>query len=254
MTKLEDELRLGADGYLQKLLERKTLLDHLWSGFKIGCILLAMFLSIYSLYLVKQKDQVKTQAQFAQLETIMKQKFLDLYKQTAKLKANQTKVVMMEPMPKRTPVLFDCYRVTSLKRPAIVTYDGCFVDSTKGGMSAFNGIFTVVDAGVYQITFTAKYVSSNKGRFGAWSDIYVNETVIADSQREYNGPKGKGANNPGGSGQTESSTHTILVHYQLNIGDQVKVQFNKDGNSYIHSDSDHDVHFTGLKVADPLPN
>ncbi len=24
--------------------------------------------------------------------------------------------------------------------------------------------------------------------------------------------------------------------------------FNRDGNSYIHSDNDHDVHFTGLRL------
>ena len=31
---------------------------------------------------------------------------------------------------------------------------------------------------------------------------------------------------------------------------KVRVQFNKDGVSYIHSDNDHDVHFTGIKVSD----
>ena len=44
-------------------------------------------------------------------------------------------------------------------------------------MSTRTGIFTVGVAGVYQLTFTAKYVSSSKGRFGAWSDVYVNNTV-----------------------------------------------------------------------------
>ena len=62
-------------------------------------------------------------------------------------------------------------------RPTIVNYDGCFVDTTSGAMNAQSGIFTVVDPGIYQLSFTAKYVSSNRGRFGAWSDIYVNHTV-----------------------------------------------------------------------------
>lgn len=44
-------------------------------------------------------------------------------------------------------------------------------------MSTSSGIFTVRTPGVYQMSFTAKYVSSSKGRFGAWSDMYVNDTV-----------------------------------------------------------------------------
>ena len=75
--------------------------------------------------------------------------------------------------------------------------------------------------------------------------------VIVDSQREYNGPDAT----RGGSGRgsqrnlSESSTHSVSVLYPLHRGDQVKVQFNKDGHSYIHSDNDHDVHFTGRRVA-----
>ena len=38
----EDELRLGADGYLQKLLTRKTVLDHIWNGFKFTCIFFSL--------------------------------------------------------------------------------------------------------------------------------------------------------------------------------------------------------------------
>jgi len=41
-----------------------------------------------------------------------------------------------------------------------------------------------------------------------------------------------------------------MVVYPVNAGDRVRVQFNKDGVSYIHSDNDHDVHFTGIKVSD----
>ena len=209
-------------------------------------------------------------------------------------------------------------------RASIVSYDGCFVDTTNGAMNRRSGIFSVAEPGIYQLTFTAKYVSSNKGRFGAWSDIYVNHTVsqylrppsvltwhsvrswafsdannhlqtimdhyvwfkkfvktaevafldylrdegwifkecqmksndflfkvIVDSQREYNGPDAT----RGGSGRgsqrnlSESSTHSVSVLYPLHRGDQVKVQFNKDGHSYIHSDNDHDVHFTGRRVA-----
>ena len=75
-----------------------------------------------------------------------------------------------------------------------------------------------------------------------------------DSQREYNGPDvGSNTSNRGTSGLSESSTHTVLVIYKLGFGDQVKVQFNRDGTSYIHSDNDHDVHFTGRRLA-PLPN
>ncbi len=59
---------------------------------------------------------------------------------------------------------------------------------------------------MFQLTFTAKYVSSSAGRFGAWSDIYVNETVIADSQREYNGNE---------LSTSESSTHSVTVIYPL---------------------------------------
>ena len=62
-------------------------------------------------------------------------------------------------------------------RPTIVNYDGCFVDTTNGAMNVLSGIFSVSDPGIYQLSFTAKYVSSNRGRFGAWSDIYVNQTV-----------------------------------------------------------------------------
>ena len=60
-----------------------------------------------------------------------------------------------------------------------MTYDGCFIDTTEGAMDIISGIFTVSKAGIYAITFTAKYVSSSKGRFGAWSDIFVNNTVSA---------------------------------------------------------------------------
>ena len=53
-----------------------------------------------------------------------------------------------------------------------------------GDMSARSGTFSVGVAGVYQMSFTAKYVSSSKGRFGAWSDIYVNNTVSPEVYME----------------------------------------------------------------------
>ena len=62
-------------------------------------------------------------------------------------------------------------------RPGVVFYDGCFVDTTEGAMNWRSGIFTVAEDGIYQLSFTAKYVSSNRGRFGAWSDLYVNHDV-----------------------------------------------------------------------------
>jgi hypothetical protein len=44
-----------------------------------------------------------------------------------------------------------------LYRPGIVVnYDGCFIDTTKGAMTAGTGIVTVAEAVIYQLTFTAK--------------------------------------------------------------------------------------------------
>ena len=40
-------------------------------------------------------------------------------------------------------------------------YDGCFVDNTGGAMDASAGVFNVSLSGIYQLSFTAKYVSSN---------------------------------------------------------------------------------------------
>ncbi len=37
--------------------------------------------------------------------------------------------------------------------------------------------------------------------------------------------------------------------YHFNINFAI-LQFNRDGESYIHSDNDHDVHFTGLRLGD----
>ena len=68
-------------------------------------------------------------------------------------------------------------------RPGVVRYDGCFVDNTQGGMDRSSGIFRVSEPGIYQLSFTAKYVSSNQGRFGAWSDMYVNHNVSCSTAK-----------------------------------------------------------------------
>eukprot|EP00092_Neocalanus_flemingeri_P021782 GFUD01023630.1.p1 GENE.GFUD01023630.1~~GFUD01023630.1.p1 ORF type:complete len:274 (+),score=50.63 GFUD01023630.1:16-837(+) len=141
------------------------------------------------------------------------------------------------------PIMFDCTRTTRFQSRGIVNYDECLVDTTGGSMNITSGIFTASTSqgGIYQISFTAKYVANSNGRFGAWSDVFVNDVVIADSQREYNGF--------GGKSRTESSTHTVMALYPVKEMDTIRVQFNKDGYSYIHSDSDHDVHFTARKIA-----
>ena len=142
------------------------------------------------------------------------------------------------------PTMFDCTRTSRFQSRGIVNYDECLVDTTGGSMNTTSGVFTASQAqgGIYQITFTAKYVANSNGRFGAWSDVIVNNVVIADSQREYNGC--------GGKSRTESSTHTVMALYPIRVNDTIRVQFNKDGHSYIHSDNDHDVHFTARKIAD----
>ena len=50
---------------------------------------------------------------------------------------------------------------TRLTRTQVVTYDGCFVENTGGDMNSQSGMFNVSVAGIYQMSFTAKYVSSN---------------------------------------------------------------------------------------------
>ena len=44
-------------------------------------------------------------------------------------------------------------------------------------MNIQSGVFTTAQAGIYQISFSAKYVASKRGTYGAWSDIYVNSKV-----------------------------------------------------------------------------
>lgn len=60
---------------------------------------------------------------------------------------------------------------------SVVTYNGCFVDTSNGSMNIQTGVFNTTVSGIYQISFTAKYVASNQGKYGAWSDIYINDKV-----------------------------------------------------------------------------
>eukprot|EP00095_Tigriopus_kingsejongensis_P006899 maker-scaffold126_size328755-snap-gene-0.10 protein:Tk06899 transcript:maker-scaffold126_size328755-snap-gene-0.10-mRNA-1 annotation:"AGAP001552-PA" len=245
----DSDLRHGADYFLMKLMERKSLVDTLWSGAKILGIGLALILSIYSVYACSQNrslggsdlediSHLKSSFQDDEIrESIQLKMIKALNKSIRAVEENMTRL--------RVVIMFDCYRTTRLSQARVISYDGCFVDTTQGAMNSNTGIFTVKDPGVYQLSFTAKYVSSSKGRFGAWSDIYVNETVVADSQREYNGNE---------ISTSESSTHTVMVIYPLIFGDVVKVKFNKDGSSYIHSDNDHDVHFTARRISDLPPS
>ena len=82
-------------------------------------------------------------------------------------------------------VMFDCYRTSRFSRAGVVTYHGCFVDTSAGAINIHTGVFKVREEGVYQMTFTAKYVSSSKGMFGAWSDLYVNNTVSVITRSQF---------------------------------------------------------------------
>ena len=43
-----------------------------------------------------------------------------------------------------------------------MNYDGCTVDYTDGGMDPGTGVFNVTRSGIYQLSFTAKYVAHNQ--------------------------------------------------------------------------------------------
>merc|ERR1719215_715256 len=81
--------------------------------------------------------------------------------------------------------MFDCSRTARLYRSGVITYHKCLVDTTNKSMNPATGVFRVAQGqeGIYQISFTAKYVANSNGRFGAWSDVLVNGKVVADSQR-----------------------------------------------------------------------
>ncbi len=52
------------------------------------------------------------------------------------------------------PVAFDCYLTRRQSRVAVVTYDGCFVDTSGGAMNRNTGIFKVAVPGIYQVQGT----------------------------------------------------------------------------------------------------
>ena len=79
MAAPEDELPLAsttADEYLQKLLKRKTLLDHVWFGFKFTCL----FLSLVCMCIVASQLQMDHCARHTLFitRTVMLQKFCQM--------------------------------------------------------------------------------------------------------------------------------------------------------------------------------
>lgn len=206
-----------------------------------SAITLALILSLYAVYSVQQLSNSVNLLQMDTTSKILEDSSLLMASSVQpRVREDEARSLASQQDEETVWPLCDCSRTTRLHTRGIITYDTCLVDTTNGSMDILAGTFTTGpnQAGIYQITFTAKYVAHSNGRFGAWSDVYVNDKVIADSQREYNG-----------NARTESSTHTVLALHVLKPNDTVRVQFNKDGGSFIHSDSDHDVHFTVVKIA-----
>lgn len=253
----EEPLALGADAYLSKLLERKSMLQKFMSAIKVLAIAVSLILSVIALNQSSHRDISKLSKMKLQI-----QHEIDLYNSEFRIIAtlNNSLNALLKNLKKPKP-MFDCHRTSRLaprSGSAVVNYDGCTVDYTDGGMDPGTGVFNVTRSGIYQLSFTAKYVAHNQGRFGAWSDLFVIPKdcgsgpecprVIADSQREYRG--GTDTNGNGGSAGSESSTHTMILMHPLVVGDMVYVKFNKDSNSYMHSDDDKDVHFSVRMVID----
>ena len=230
---------MGISDFQKLKMERDQQIRRKWIIHGLtGCLVLSMILSIYSVYNVQRLSEV--------IELMNKK----VVKEDGLSFANSVSLKLLGEPNLETeeryllPTMFDCTRTSRFQSRGIVNYDECLVDTTGGSMNITSGIFTAspTQGGIYQISFTAKYVANSNGRFGAWSDVFVNDVVIADSQREYNGY--------GGKSRTESSTHTVMALYPVRGNDTIRVQFNKDGHSYIHSDSDHDVHFTARWISD----
>ncbi len=57
------------------------------------------------------------------------------------------------------PLAFDCHLTRRHTRAGVVTYDGCFVDTTGGAINKNTGIFTVKAPGIYQVRASLCYVT-----------------------------------------------------------------------------------------------
>jgi len=251
----KEELVQPSEEHLTHLLRVRSVTSHWSKGFNTVGVIIALFLAGYAVFrvqhlstslekekasLLKQMDEDITKT----FENSIKKQFEQKLELAGSMESVDDVSVLehYKDVEDFIPVMFDCTRTSRLLQRGVINYDTCLVDTTEGTMNNDTGVFipTKEQAGIYQMSFTAKYVAHSSGRFGAWSDLWVNDKVIADSQREYNG---------NGQEKTESSTHTMLALFPLKGNDTVKVQFNKDGHSYIHSDKDHDVHFTMRRIS-----
>ena len=82
--------------------------------------------------------------------------FLDLRARMAELemKNNWLEERLAEVDPTRE--IFDCYLTNNWDTDGIITFDGCSVDTTIG--DPWMGSFTVVEPGIYRLTFTGRGV------------------------------------------------------------------------------------------------
>ncbi|CAM6053923.1 unnamed protein product [Sphagnum tenellum] len=234
----DDNVRLNADNFVMELYRNKSFTDSFWSGVKLTCIALALMMSTYAVFKCSTLRSL-TSSEYEDVNRVKAELLKDEKRETdqfqliTRLNSSLSDFIRKIRDEVSGPdVMFDCYRVNRLTRAVVVTYDGCFVDTTAGAINVDTGFFTVREAGRLPAQLHGQVREQQQGK--------VRSVVIADSQREYNGNE---------LSSSESSTHTIMVLYPLNVGDLVKVQFNKDGSSYIHSDNDHDVHFTGRRVS-----
>jgi len=138
--------------------------------------------------------------------------------------------------------MFDCSRTSGLTAAGTIPFDDCRVDTTNNAMNPHTGIFTVGpgQAGIYEISFHGKFQVTKMST--GWCDIYVNDKVIADLQRSYNGPS-----------WTSTTTHGMHLLYPLREKDKLRIQFNKDHRKdMLASDHEHDIHLLAQKVANLL--
>merc|ERR1711884_46843 len=116
----EDELLvpLEADGYLQKLLKQKSLLDHVWSGYKFTCLFLSLFLSIYCIYLTRSVDTRGTRSEIETLKLkVMQDERTESnqYASLQKLNASLFRLALQS-KGQQTPILFDCFKNKKMNR------------------------------------------------------------------------------------------------------------------------------------------